>query len=389
VATVQEDRQWVIEQYDYLFGRKPTTEELDQRVYSLQHGMSRQDFMRIVETWNADEEVTRTFHSTLGRDPSPDERAKYVAAFENGTLNRVTFRNNLAGTAEALLREPIDLNAGPTGDQEDAKNYLNDVLRNYGLDTLGEWAWEQIQAGHTPARVIQELRQRDEYKQRFVGMAERQSRGLPAISEAEYIAWERSARQMMQTAGLPADFYDRPDDFGRFIGRDVSLQELSERVNDGFRQAMAAGDEVRDELQRLYGVGASQLAAFFLDPDRALPVIERQFAASQISGAAQRTTYGGLSQTEAERLASLGITDQQANSGFGTLVEMSELFADLPGGNAGTIGRDEQIGAAFEGNAAAQQAIARKGQERVSESSGAQAFQIGQGGVVGLSRERR
>jgi hypothetical protein len=377
-----DDRRYVIEQWQYLFGRQPTVDELNYSVGFLQAGQDRSVWLANAERAGAEEAVKRLYMETLGREPNSAELLWQSTRIRNGDLTRKALLQQLAGSAEGLLREPEE---EPDPDAENALTYLNNVLEGYGLGGLGDWAWQQIQEGYSPDRIIQNLRQRDEYKQRFIGLERRREAGLPAISEAEYIAYETDVRQMMRAAGLPADFYDSPEDFATFIGNDVSPMEMQARINEGYLAASQAPPEVRQQLETLYGVGQGQLAAFFLDPDRALPLIERQFQASQISAAAQRTTYGSLDAAEAERLASLGITDQEAQQGFGALAERKELFQAMPGiqGEEG-IDRAMQQRAIFEGDASALAAIERRAGSRVAQGRGSQGFALGETGVSAL-----
>lgn len=383
MATAGENRAWIITQWEYLYGRQPTAAEVDRNVALLGGGLTRSAWMQRAERVRGEDSVRRLYQQALGRDPSPQMLAYHVERLNSGATTRRKLTEWLAQSTEALLREPDE---APDPSKENARDYLTSVLEQYGLGGMGDWAWEQIQAGHTNERILQDLRQTDTYKQRFVGMEARRAAGLPAISEGEYIAYESSVRQMMRAAGMPAEFYDQPQDFADLISNDVSVAEMQSRINEGYLAASQAPAEVREQLRNLYGVEEGQLAAFFLDPDRALPLIERQWSASRISGAAQRTGYGALNATEAERLAALGVSDQQAQEGFGALAENEELFGALPGDQDGLITREEQQNAIFGSDARAREKIDRKAGARRSAGSGAQAFALGQEGVAGLSR---
>lgn len=385
MPSAADDRRWIIEQWRYLFNNLPSAEMLEEQVASLQSGkVSRTQWMASFERLGAGNTVRRFYREILGREADlSDPRVNaWVRALENGTLTRAQLRERLAGSTEALLRQPQET---PDLTQEDSLVYLKTVLDGYGLGALGDWAWDQIKQGFSPDRIIQNLRETDAYKQRFKGLEQRRLAGLPAISEAEYIAYESDVRQMMRAAGMPADFYDNPDDFANFIGKDVSVAEMQARISEGYLAASQAPAEVREQLRTLYGVDEGQLAAFFLDPDRALPIIQRQFTAAQVSGAASRTGYGGLNAAEAENLAVLGITEREAEQGFGVLVESRELFGTLPGMAEQEITRETQQAAVFGGDANARSAIERRAAERRSAASGAQSFAIGSGGIAGLS----
>lgn len=384
MPTAADNRRWIIEQWQYLYGRMPTAIEVDYNVAALNAGQPRSQWMTNAEKVGINEAVTRIYQDTLGREPTAAEllwNRNYILA---GRSTRRTIADALAASTEGMLREAQP--APPTADQENARDIINGLLEQYGLSGLGDWAWQQILDGHTDTRILQDLRETDQYKQRFQGMTLRREAGLNAMTEGEYIAYENSARQMMRAAGLPSDFYDSPEDFARFIGDDVSVAELNQRVSEGYAAAAQAPAEVRAELKRLYGIDEGQLAAYFLDPDRALPLIQRQFSASQISGAAQRSLYGPLGIAEAERLSSLGITEREAQQGFGQLAQSKELFGPMIGTDETAIGREQQQAAVFAGDAEAQAAIEKRAKERVSAGSGAQSFALGQGGVSALQR---
>lgn len=383
MATIEDDRRWVIQQFQYIRGRMPTAAELEYYLAPLRQGVSRSQWMENAERQDSTGAVTRLYQEIFGRDPDAAGLAYWAARLKNGTTTRAALRATFAGSTEALLRTP---ETTPSPDQENARDYLAGVLDSYGLSGMADWAWQQIQSGYTNERILQNLRDTDQYKQRFSGMELRRAAGFNAITEAEYIGYETQARQLMRAAGMPAEFYDQPNDFANLIGNDVSPSELNARVNEGYLAAAQAPPEVRQQLRDLYGVGEGQLAAYFLDPDRALPLLQRQFAASQVSGAGVQTGYGALSAAEAEGIVSYGVSGDQARQGFGALVENEELFDTLPGEQDGLISREAQLGAVFGDDARARQQIERKAGARRSAGSGAQSFSIGQQGVSGLSR---
>lgn len=392
MATVQEDQAWTTDQYLYLFGRPPTEYERNHVVEALQSGRyTRSRWAAEAEGLEAEASVQRLFGEIVGADRAADDPGiqYYAQKLKSGQMTRAQIRAEMsAKTAEN--RKLQGTTGTPTDDlagKEDAAALINETLNRYDLGSLSGWAWDQIKAGNSMTRVLQDLRERPEYKTRFAGMDRRRAAGLPAISEGEYIAYERDVRQMMRAAGLPEGFYDQADDFADFIGKDVSLSEMQARINEGYQAAMAAPQEVRDALQRMYGIGLGSIAASFLDPDRALPLVQQQWAASQISGAANRVGYGDLANAEAERLAALNVSEADAQEGFGLLASSLELFNDIAGEQGTSISRNDQISAVFEGNVQGQQRIQNKAQTRVAVGSGAQSFAIGNRGVGGLAEQ--
>ena len=271
-------------------------------------------------------------------------------------------------------------------EQQDAVAYLNELLSQYGLGELSGWAYDQVVAGNSPAMVRQLLWEQPAFKKRFKVIFDRRTAGLPAISVDEVLDYERKARQLFQAAGLPPGFYDSPDDFYQFLVNDVSLSELNSRVEIARDFVYRSDPTVRAEMQRLYGLSEGQEIAYVLDRTRALPIIQSQFLAAQNAGVARRSGYGQLTLTEAERLSALGIDPSRAEQGFGALVASRQLFGALPGmeNSEDAITRDEQLGAAFGGDAAARERLERRSESRVAAFKGGGGFVADREGFAGL-----
>lgn len=272
---------------------------------------------------------------------------------------------------------------GLSAEQGSAKAILNRALSDFGLGGLADWAWSTYLNVGNIDQVMLELRDRPEYATRFAGMRALRDKGR-AITEAQYLDLERTYSQLYRAAGLPASFYDGPDDFAALIGGEVAPTELRDRLQMATAAAYQAPAEVRAELSRMYGITEGGLTAFFLDPNRALPLLQQQFAAGTLAAASTRTGYGQLSREEAERLATLGLTEDAATRGFGELARSTELFGALPGEGGTDIGRNEQLGV-LEGNAAAIERINRRKAQRVAQFQGGGGFVTGQQGVTGLA----
>lgn len=276
-----------------------------------------------------------------------------------------------------------------TQGQRDAYAIIVDVLGQYGLGSLSQWAIEQLQGGLSANEVIIALRDRPEFRQRFRAIFERQEAGLTPMSPQEVVAYERQAAERMRLAGLPEGFYDQSDDFVRFLGNDVSIVELQGRIDLARTAAFEAPAEVKDELQRMYGVGDGDLTAFFLDEKRALPLLQQRYVAAQTSGVATRSGFGQLDRAEAERLAALGVSEQEAEQGFGALVRGKELFGALPGSREDTISRQEQLGAVFGSDERAAQRVEQRARKRVGSFQGGGSFATDKEGFAGFGTANR
>lgn len=266
-----------------------------------------------------------------------------------------------------------------------AQRIIEAALANLGLRSLARWAWTQHKRGVPIEQIFLEMRERPEYQARFPGIDVLRKKGR-AISESQWIEYERSAAQMFRAAGLPSGFYDRPNDFSKFITGEVSLAELQDRVQTYTQAAFAQPPELRNQLRRLYGVNEGDLAAFFMDPNRALPLIQQRFVAAQVSGRAATAGFGQLTASEAEGLAQEGVTDEEAAEAFGEVVNAAELFQPIEGGED-TLGRSDQL-SLVAGNTQARQRVEKQAARRKARFGQGGGFAGSQTGISGLGSAR-
>lgn len=285
------------------------------------------------------------------------------------------------------FRPPVDVPPAPVPTptpseafvpRNDARNTIRSVLSNYGLESLADYLYgvysrEEVSVDN-PDALLFAIRGQEAYKQRFKANAKRAAAGLPELDPASYIGLENTYRDYMRSAGLPAGFYDQSDDFAELISSNVSPNELASRIQSGFQAVRDADPEVLSQLRRFYPeVGGSEetLAAYFLDPTRAAPILKRQAEAARI--AARGREQGGMqiAVETAEQLAARGITPEEAQQRFTELGAARGLYQEMAGEEALT--EQQKVGAAFGYDVEAAQAIARRRARRVAE------FQAGGG----------
>jgi hypothetical protein len=243
--------------------------------------------------------------------------------------------------------------------------------------------------GDGPDQIGIVLRDDPTFQARFPANNALKAQGKPQYSVSEYLRLESSYKSRLQEAGMPAGFYDQPDDFQNFIINDVSPDEVGARAQLGYQAVRQSSPQVVAEFKRLYGVNEGELAAYFIDPQRMRPTFDRYEAERQARSAqiaAQATQQAGMTvtQQQAEDLARAGVTQEQAQAGFTTLGDTQELFQTSLAGEQ-QITQQEQIAGTFNTNAEARQKIAarRRGRQAAFESGGG--FATGQTGVAGLS----
>lgn len=262
----------------------------------------------------------------------------------------------------------------------DSIELLTSTFNEYGLGSLVPRITEFVQQGYAPEVVALKLQDTPEYKTRFIGNESRRKAGLPVLSPAEYLSTESAYKKVMRDAQLPIGFYDSPDDFAKFIGGDISPSELQERVSIANLSIQNADLYYTDSLRRMYGLNDSDMLAYALDPERAMPLITRQVKAAQFGAEAARQGIQGISTDVAERFTGqFGVTQDQARQGFEQVAMIqpeAQRLSDVFAGQAPAVGLEETTSAVFGGD---QSADYKKRLQRLSEME--QSLFAGQSGV--------
>ena len=180
-----------------------------------------------------------------------------------------------------------------------------------------------VRGARSEAQALTEIRQTDAYKQRFAGNIARQKAGLPMLSEAEYLGLERSYRGSMRAAGLPKGFYDDNGDFADFIAQDVSPEEIARRADLAGDLGVTKNPALFKELSSR-GLAKGDIAAYILDPDKSLPLIERKIAQAEMGAAARDAGMNFAKGNKFEnKLVGKGITTEAASQAFAAAAEIT------------------------------------------------------------------
>lgn len=219
----------------------------------------------------------------------------------------------------------------PPVNPQNAYDYMVSLLKQWGLDSLAPDVLRLLQDGHTQDQVSLLLQDTDTYKKRFAGNEVRRKLGMAVLSPAEYLATEASYRQILQQNGMPPGFYDQPSDFADWIGKDVSPQEISSRVNAAVDATQRMDTGTQRAFFDYYNVTPNHLAAYFLDQDRALPLIQQQARAAHLGASAYNNKIA-FDRSTAERLATSSlVNEQQYDQAIGSVAQMAPELARLGG----------------------------------------------------------
>lgn len=258
---------------------------------------------------------------------------------------------------------------------------LATLLEQYGLSSLQAFLKDLILQGNTDsASLMLALQQTNEWKTRFAGNEMLRQQGLGVLSPAEYLALERSYAQIMRNYGLPQGFYDEPADFAKWIGNNVSAAELQQRVSAYADLANREDPAIVAQLSSM-GMTRGDLLAYMMDPDRAAPLIQRQYQVALLGGAARRAGLGGqdVNNDYLSQLAGRGVSEQQAAQGYGLIAGSLADARTLSGVYGVDYGLHDMETEVFDNNATA----GKKRRRLASQERAAFSGQSGQSGISG------
>lgn len=198
---------------------------------------------------------------------------------------------------------------------------LEDLLKQWGLGGLTGSVRGMLMAGDTADIIPIKLRQTPEYKQRFSANEDRRAKGLPVLSEAEYIKTEEAYKDTLRRAGL--NEYASSDNLKKWLGFDVSPVEMDARVKDARDRFINAPDTVK-QFWGMHGLDASHAIRSMLDPTLSEADLQRNLHAGQIGGEAI-SAYGNnydVGTDQAQAFARAGVTVDQARKGFAAAAGM-------------------------------------------------------------------
>lgn len=267
---------------------------------------------------------------------------------------------------------------------ESAFGIIRTVLERYGLGTLAKWAWDRFKGGDSVEEIMLALRDTPEYKDRFRAMEQLRKEGR-ALSEQEYLDYEQGLRGLVHQFGLNPGLYTTRDYVAELLINNVTLVEAQSRMQIAAAASVTAPAEYKEAFGRLYG-NRGDWTSIWLETDRTLPELEKQFAAASIAGEVTIANLGDVSRRTAEQLASAGITREQARQGLSRASR--ELGARLPGEAESGLGTDRLVSGAL-GVGTAAQDFERRVRQRIAAFAGGGSAATTQQGAVGAGTTRR
>lgn len=264
------------------------------------------------DTWESIARKVGMYDTTGGHNNQPIWQLVTMNGGHAFTLHHGMQLNITAQPKPATTKDPL---TGLSTDQRNAYQTMLSVLGTWDLQSLAPKILQYVQQGYQSDAISYMLSQTPEYKQRFAANDQRIKNGLAPLSPAEYLATERSYRQVLQASGLPATFYDQPSDFQKLLAADISPDELQKRAQYAFQFTNAIDPAYRQAALDYYGVDKAHMAAHFLDPEAAQASLDRQASAIGIGAAAIQQGLKA-SQGTAEKYADAGMDYATALKGY-------------------------------------------------------------------------
>jgi hypothetical protein len=261
-------------------------------------------------------------------------------------------------------------------EQDAAMGQIKAMFNTYGLSTLYTKIEEYVRKGYSADTVALLLRDTPEYQARFPAMKTLSGKGR-AISEASYVEYETQSAALERQYGLPSGML-----MGNVTGlleNDVSVVELKDRVTLASAASLQAPQEFKDTLLKYYNIGSGGLAAYWLDPAIAAPLLEKQFATAQIGAEALRQNVG-LDVDIASQLQSIGVTQDTAKTGFENVSRQSGFMS----GAGDVASQDTLIQANLAGSASATKELERVAGSRTGRFQQGGSFATNNSGAAGL-----
>lgn len=224
---------------------------------------------------------------------------------------------------------------------------LQALLDQWGLSSLSGDVRDMLTSGDSAEVIPIKLRETEAYKTRFAGNIQRVKNGLPALSEAEFLATEASLKNVVRRY-VGSGEYDTKENLDKWIAGDLSPQELNDRMALYQENWDMQPREVKDAWAS-YGFTPRDALKALMDPSITETTLQRQARVYSL-GAENVKAFGDRAELDTERLGFLadsGVTAQQAREGYRDVAGREEYEGFLARTAGTNLTREDQEDAAL------------------------------------------
>jgi hypothetical protein len=168
---------------------------------------------------------------------------------------------------------------------------------------------------------------------------------------------------------------------GKIIENEVSPKEVQDRAQMAQDLARAADPNVRNALMDFYKVGEGAITAYFLNADKALPLLQKSAKAAEIAGIGKTYGFADFGMAEAEQL---GVQDAYAKlsasdltKAFGQASQLASTQSRLAYLDKDTYSDREALDAILEGDQKAILASTKRAQREQARFGGSSGLSAG------------
>lgn len=229
------------------------------------------------------------------------------------------------------------------------------------------------------------LPQQQTYRDMFpeIGQAQQRaaqdpSKGTYIPTPADIINYRQQANEYVQQGLIPPEFATK-ENLGKLIVGGVSVDELRGRIENGWAKLVQAPDDLAAFLDYHPGLDLQHAVGALLDPTLGEAAAAAAIGQAQIGGAARRSGFGPISQTQAASLLQAG---QGSEAQFAQAALESGLTRELVG-ETDDLTQATQVSAIGQ-NADALAALNRRRQSRQALFQGGGGAAATGGGRTGL-----
>ncbi len=256
-----------------------------------------------------------------------------------------------AATITGEVFNPLKTVSGGKTDTEqiDAFALLEAQLRQWNLDDLANAFISLATQGFKPQEAMNKIKYdgtinpatgkawNADYNARFSGNVARAKQGLNVYSEAEYLALEDSYADTLRRNNLnnliSADSKVNQKKFAGYMEKGLSATEFADRVDTFFERVQNMDPNIKSQFKAYYpGIDDLDIVAYLADPENTMPVLNKKIAAAEIGASALQVGLKATSKTMAETLAGAGVTQAEAQKGYGEIGEFlsdAELYSQI------------------------------------------------------------
>jgi hypothetical protein len=207
------------------------------------------------------------------------------------------------------------------------QQYFNRPGDDRFVTDLTKFVEDSISKGYTPDTISALLPQTEAYKTRFKGNEGRLAAGLSAYSPSEYLQAEDTYAEILNRFNLGG--LATRDQFADLISNRKSASEVADLVQNVYFRIQNADSVLRQQLNTLKigaGLTDADLAQALLSGKEGAQTLKQKIAGAEV-GAEAATR--GLSAIRAQNLANLGVTREQARTGFEAIRQTQPTFEKL------------------------------------------------------------